>query len=164
MVRLAPLTEEAFATWRRDAIPAYAQDKVEAGNWLPEVALERSEAEFSRFLPEGLATPDQHFFSIVDAATGNQVGVVWFAVADWSGRRAAFILDFLVYEPFRRHGFAFQALSALEAEVRALGLDTMELHVFGHNRAARALYEKAGFEVTNVNMAKHLPPMAASSS
>lgn len=164
MVRLTPLTEEAFAIWRRDAIPAYAQDKVEASNWLPEVALERSEAEFSRFLPEGLTTPDQHFFSIVDEATGSQVGVVWFSVADWGGRRAAFILDFMIHEPFRRHGFALQALSALEDEVRVLGLDTIELHVFGHNRAARALYEKAGFEVTNVNMAKHLPPMTAPSS
>lgn len=164
MVRLTPLTEEAFSSWLRDTIPAYAQDKVEAGNWLPEIALERSEAEFARFLPEGLATPDNHLFSIVDADTGHQVGVVWISAGDWGGRRAAFILDFLIYEPFRRHGFALQALGALEGEVRALGLDTIELHVFGHNRAARALYEKAGFEVTNVNMAKRLPPMTASYS
>ena len=163
MVRLTPLTEEGFAAWRRDAVPAYAQDKVEAGNWLPEVALERSEADFSRFLPEGLATPDHHLFSIVDAATGDQVGIVWFSVADWSGRRAAFILDFLIYEQFRRHGFGLQALSALEGEVRARSVDTIELLVFDHNKAARDLYEMAGFEVTNVNMAKRLPTTAAAS-
>lgn len=64
--------------------------------------------------------------------------------------------DFLVYEPYRRCGYGWQALQALEQNVRALGLDTIGLHVFGHNHAARALYEKAGYEVTNINMAKKL--------
>ncbi len=156
MVRLSPLTEPSFAAWWRDTIPAYAEDKVMAGNWLPEVALERAEAEFKRFLPQGLATPDQHFFGVVDDATGAEVGIVWFSVGDWGGRNAAFILDFAIYERFRRHGYGLQALSALEDVVRAMGMDTLALHVFGHNHAARRLYEKAGFEVTNINMAKRL--------
>jgi predicted GNAT family acetyltransferase len=35
------------------------------------------------------------------------------------------------------------------------------LHVFGHNQVARALYEKIGYEVTNVLMSKKLTHDAA---
>ena len=38
----------------------------------------------------------------------------------------------------------------------ALGFDTIALHVSGHNQAGRALYEKMGYEITNINMAKKL--------
>ena len=33
---------------------------------------------------------------------------------------------------------------------------SISLHVFGHNRVARALYEKLGYETTNVNMTEKL--------
>ena len=49
-------------------------------------------------------------------------------------------------------------MTALEETVRALGLDEIRLHVFGHNGAARALYRKLGFVETNVMMAKQLGP------
>jgi ribosomal protein S18 acetylase RimI-like enzyme len=45
---------------------------------------------------------------------------------------------------------------ALEARVISMGLDVISLHVFGHNRAARSLYEKLGYETTNVYMSKKL--------
>jgi hypothetical protein len=45
---------------------------------------------------------------------------------------------------------------AMEAEVKAMGLDRISLHVFGHNPGARRLYEKLGYETTNVYMAKQL--------
>jgi len=47
-------------------------------------------------------------------------------------------------------------MQALEERVRHLGLSTISLHVFGHNHAARALYEKLGYVTTNVMMSKTL--------
>ncbi len=47
-----------------------------------------------------------------------------------------------------------QAFQALEIKVRELGLHTIALHVFGHNHAARAMYEKLGYITTNVQMLK----------
>lgn len=35
-----------------------------------------------------------------------------------------------------------------------LGMKKIGLHVFGHNKVARGLYEKLGYETTNVVMAK----------
>ena len=37
-----------------------------------------------------------------------------------------------------------------------MGLHKMGLHVFGHNLAARALYEKLGYVPVNINMEKQL--------
>ncbi len=37
-----------------------------------------------------------------------------------------------------------------------LGIDKIELHVFAHNAAARALYEKAGYAISSLYMAKQV--------
>ncbi|WP_419719892.1 GNAT family N-acetyltransferase [Lysinibacillus fusiformis] len=43
-----------------------------------------------------------------------------------------------------------------EAEIIAkqLGMNKIGLNVFGHNKIARGLYEKMGYEITNITMAK----------
>jgi ribosomal protein S18 acetylase RimI-like enzyme len=45
---------------------------------------------------------------------------------------------------------------ALEVKARELGLATLSLHVFVFNHEARALYEKLGYAITNINMSKAL--------
>jgi len=49
---------------------------------------------------------------------------------------------------------ASEAMRALEGKVKELGLNKISLHVFAHNSAAIRLYEKVGYEVTNLFMAK----------
>jgi ribosomal protein S18 acetylase RimI-like enzyme len=41
-------------------------------------------------------------------------------------------------------------------EARRLELSGIGLHVFGHNAGARLLYERLGYETTNLNMFKTL--------
>ena len=84
------------------------------------------------------------------------MGDIWLAVDQAAPVRAGFIYDLFIEEPYRRQGLAAQAMLALEDEARALGLQSLALHVFGHNLGARALYEKLGYEITDVNMAKPL--------
>jgi ribosomal protein S18 acetylase RimI-like enzyme len=66
------------------------------------------------------------------------------------------IYDLEIFERFRRKGYAKRTLEAAEREAKELGIDQMELHVFGHNAPARALYEKAGYAPTSIVMAKQL--------
>ena len=156
MLELTPMTEGEFEAYLTGAIKNYADEKVKAGNWPSEGALGRSEHDYLSLLPEGVASKDQHLFSLKDAATGQNVGMIWFAVGEQDGQQIAFICDFLVHEAFRGRGYGEEALRALEQKVKALGITSISLHVFGHNRAAWALYEKLGYEVTNVNMTKRL--------
>jgi ribosomal protein S18 acetylase RimI-like enzyme len=138
------------------AVREYAEDKVKAGNWSPEVALEKSRLEFLKFLPEGTQTPDQHLFSVIDDSTGTKVGMIWFGVLRSSPPPFAFVYDIHIEDQFQGRGYGKRAMLAVEDKVKALGLDRIALHVFGHNQVARSLYEKIGYEITNINMSKSL--------
>lgn len=155
-VRLEPISQADFDVWLARTVGEYAQEKVQAGNYHVDEALERAAQEFRELLPEGRSTPGQHLFSIVDVVSGDHVGVVWFAERPRGPRSEAFIYDLVIQEAFRRRGYGRAAMIALEEEVRRLGIGRIGLHVFGHNRAAWALYDQLGYEVTNVNMAKTL--------
>ena len=155
MVHLIPMTESEFQAYLQTAVREYAEEHVRAGNWHPADALEKSEKEFQKILPNGPATPDQYLYMIEDE-TPAKVGLIWLAAMNQGAQRCAFIYDFMIYESFRRKGYGQQALLAVEEKVKVLGLDTISLHVFGHNQAAIALYEKAGYEITNINMSKKL--------
>lgn len=156
MIRLEPMTESEFRTFRERLIREYADDKVRAGNWTAEESLSRSEKETNQLLPNGLATPEHYLFSIYDDVTAKTVGILWFAVVHWGGKDQAFIYDIEVDADEREKGYGAQALMALEEKVKVMGLDRIGLHVFGHNQRALKLYEKLGYEITNVNMAKKL--------
>ena len=155
MIRLEPLTADAWQRWTADSIPAYAADKVRVGAWPAEGAEARAAADLLSILPDGQSTPGHDFRSIVNDE-GEHVGVLWFAAAEGSLRRAVFIWDILIFEAFRGRGYGRAALSALEPIVRELGYAEIGLHVFGDNEIARNLYRSAGFVETDVSMVKRL--------
>lgn len=155
MVQLIPMSENEFKDYLKAAVEEYAQEHVRAGNWDPAEALQKSEHEFRQLLPQGVASPDQHLFSIVDDA-GAKVGILWFAVQYKGVYPYAFVYDFMIDEQFRRKGYGRQAFAVLEEKAKSLDLDSIALHVFGHNQAAIALYQAAGYETTNLHMIKKL--------
>lgn len=156
MVRLVPLTELEFQEYLRRAVRDYAEDKVRAGNWQPDQALTKSTADYEELLPDGIATKNNFLFAVMDEDKNVRVGMIWFALQGEDKTKSAFIYDFLIEENFRRRGFGTQTLRALEDKVRELRVGKIELHVFGHNQPAIDLYKKAGFETTNIVMAKKL--------
>ena len=155
-MRLVPMSEDDFRVYQENEIREYAEEKIRSGAWSQEKAYELSVQTHRRLLPEGVATPGQYIFSIRDEDLGQNVGAIWFARFEGGGKRLAFIYDLIIFEPFRRRGYGTQAMLALEEKVKEVGLDTIALHVFGHNQAALELYEKMGYEITDINMAKTL--------
>lgn len=155
MTALRQMTEPEYAAWLEHAIPDYAADKVASGQWSEEASLELSRQENHELLPQGLDTPDNHFYTIIDENL-NGVGMLWIAVKSKFNSQVAFVFDVSVVPERQREGHAFRAFGALEAEVQRLGLSGIALHVFGHNAGARALYEKLGFSPTNISLFKAL--------
>jgi ribosomal protein S18 acetylase RimI-like enzyme len=151
-----PMTETEFQAYLEEDIQRYAEEHVKAGNWHPSEALEKSRREHQQLLPEGLASRNQYLFSIVNEELGARVGIIWFAINAERPRPSAFIYDFVIFAEYRRRGYGTQALAAMEEQVRALGAETIALHVFGHNHIAQALYKKTGYEVTGLHMTKQL--------
>ena len=154
MVSLRRMTAEEFQSFLDRSIPAYAADKVKAGNWMPDEAERRSREEHARLLPDGLASGHQHLYTI--ELDGDPVGDLWLSSDPRLAGGAGFICDLYIAEGFRRRGVATEAMRLLEGEAARLGLSGLSLHVFGGNLGARALYEKLGYEATNLNMAKSL--------
>jgi RimJ/RimL family protein N-acetyltransferase len=156
MVRLAPMTETEFQAYLEQDVERYAQERVQAGDWYASEALQKSREEHRQLLPGGVSTKNHYLFLIEDEAVGAKIGVIWFALYPNQLQPLAFVYDFLIDEQFRRRGYGQQAMLALEAKVKELGIDKIALHVFAHNHVARALYEKTGFETTGIYMTKKL--------
>ena len=153
MTSLRPMSDAEYAQWAAETIPAYAADKVASGQWAAEESLALSTKEQHELLPQGLATADNHLFTIVDTQSA-PVGMLWFAVKTKFSARIAFVYDIGIKPERQREGHAHRAFIALEDEVKKLGLTGIALHVFGHNTSARALYAKLGFEPTNLSLFK----------
>ena len=156
MIELVEMPRERFPRYREDLVREYAQGKVKAGIWSLEEAPRRAEADVGSLLAEETDTEGHYLYLLRDRWAGDEVGVVWLAVQDSDVGRSIWIYDIEVYEPFRRRGHGTQALRAVEAKAAELGAEKVELHVFGHNPGARALYERSGFATTSVVMSKRL--------
>ncbi len=155
MVTTSLMTEVEFQAYRAKSIPDYAAEHACAGNWHPSEALERAQKEFDHLLPDGVNTKNHFLYSLVNE-DGEKVGLLWYQLDDMRPTKTAFIYDFVVFEPFRRRGYGSAALAALEERLRSLEVQKIELHVFGHNTVAQALYRKAGYEVTGLYMTRIL--------
>lgn len=156
MVRLVPMTEVEFNAYLKYGPQDYAQEHIQAGNWSPSDALRLAWEQYNQLLPDGLATPNHYFYTIEDQAQAVVVGMLWFMVHDRAGRQEAFVCDIQIRGEYRRRGYGTAAFRALEDVVSDLGLPAIALHVFGHNHAARSMYEKLGFVTVDLVMAKAL--------
>jgi ribosomal protein S18 acetylase RimI-like enzyme len=157
MITLAPITIPDYETFLKQSIRDYADDKVHSGNWKPEEALERSRKEHAALLPDGPRTKDQFIFSIYQAETGQNLGILWVNIKMEAVRREAFIYNFVIEEPYRGRGYGRQALAALDEKLQSMQVESVGLHVFGFNTPAIELYKKAGYEITNIQMSKVYP-------
>lgn len=156
MVQLVPISAEEFDSYIVRQVSDYAEEKIAAGAWAKEGALERSKKEIKRLLPRGKDTESNFIFKIADDSTGVKVGTIWIKAFRDVGVPYAFVYDIIIDRDERRKGYGKAAMKALEAVVKELGLGRIGLHVFGHNEAAIKLYETSGFRVTDINMMKTL--------
>jgi len=151
------MTGDQFDEWKPGNIAEYAEEHIKDGKWTAEEAPRLAQEEFEHLLPQGPSTPGHRFFSIVRLPDRTLVGMIWIEIVSLP-RPESFIFNIEIFKPFRRRGYAFQAMTLLEEEARRLDLESIRLHVFGHNPAARSLYEKLGYVVTNIQMRKRLAP------
>lgn len=149
------MNDEQFAAFCEVLVAEYAVDKVKSGQWAEEDARESSRRNLQELLPQGLKTPQNYLFAVLDEQAA-AVGSLWLGVKELGGKPAAYIYDIWISPNSRRLGHGRRALLAAEQEARKLGFRGIGLHVFGHNAAARSLYEALGYSATNINMFKSL--------
>ncbi|MUG87952.1 GNAT family N-acetyltransferase [Paenibacillus timonensis] len=156
MVQLVPMSKSEYQAFRSRSVREFAEEKVAAGAWKADDAPALSEAAFRRFLPGDQETDGAYLFNVKENDQLTSVGHLWFNVMEQEKGPVAFILDILIYEEFQGKGYGQATMTALEEKVRELGLNTIGLHVFGHNQRAYQLYQKMGYIVTDIQMSKTL--------
>jgi RimJ/RimL family protein N-acetyltransferase len=155
-ISLVELDDAPYRAYRDHLVRDYAADKVRAGAWSESEAQIRAAKDVDGLLPEGPATQGHFLYSVREDAADAEVGTVWFALRDSGVGRYVWIYDIIINESFRRRGYASRTLELVEARAKELGAKSVELHVFGHNQGTQALYEKVGYSVTSITMAKQV--------
>lgn len=152
MIKLAPMTELEFEMYLQYNIQEYAQDQAQSGRESEDEGVHDAEQQYHQLLPQGLQTPGHALFMIVDEEQNKSIGVLWFDQRE----QQIFVNDIVIFEEFRRRGYARQTMQHLEKQAAELGATSIGLRVFGHNEAARILYEKLNYTVEHINMSKSL--------
>ncbi|MEI4621528.1 GNAT family N-acetyltransferase [Bacillus pfraonensis] len=152
MITLRPMNREEFQLYISSAIENYAKNKVTSGNWSEDEAMNLSKKEFSRLLPKDEKSELNYLYSIFQDQ--QLVGMIWIAKTSTTNPDQGYIFDFIIYKPHQGQGYGKQAMKEIEIIAKELGMNKIGLHVFGHNKVARRLYEQLGYEITNINMVK----------
>ncbi|WP_203136391.1 GNAT family N-acetyltransferase [Microbacterium sp. JZ31] len=151
---LTRMTAERYAAFEARVIAEFAEDLVNEGLHTPESARAESARQQAEAMPDGVDTEDGLVFrATVDDVV---VGALWLDVQRRSTGPHVFVMELHVEPAHRRRGFGAAMMRAAEDEARRLGADSIGLHVFGSNHAARALYRGLGYREAEVLLAKDL--------
>ncbi len=158
-VRLRPMSGDEYDAWLVRSRAGYAQDMIANAGFGEGEAWAKADRDYEFFLPDGRETQGAFLLTVEDAGSGETVGWIWLVRRPRFGggeTEAAFLFEITIGEERRGRGYGRAAMLALEEHVRELGLDTIDLNVFGGNEIARGLYRSLGYAETSVIMTKRL--------
>jgi ribosomal protein S18 acetylase RimI-like enzyme len=150
------MTREEYQHFREWSIRDYAEEMIQSRVLGKDDAWAKSREDIDKLLPDGPDTKGHFLFSIVAEPDGQRVGSLWFSSSDPGGSGGGFVYYLVVTEQFRRRGHAFEAMRAIERFAAKQGLTRIDLHAFGHNISAIALYRKLGYQTVDITMSKSL--------
>lgn len=154
-LQLRPMRPDEFPVFRDRFVHDWADDLARIDDMPVGEALRQATQRTDADLPDGVATPRHHLFSLVDG--DETVGTAWMSV---TATGEAFLDDLTVRERFRGQGYGRRALELLELHARSLGRRCIDLHVYTHNTGAIDLYQRQGYRTTGLRMRKALAPLA----
>jgi ribosomal protein S18 acetylase RimI-like enzyme len=138
---------DAIHDFVQDTVRSFSETQVRVGNWAPDEVDQKVDEHLGDLLPDGAESEGHAFFHIVDAATGQRVGAIWFAERDGGQGPIGYLCDIVVDAPYRGRGYGTAAMRQLEQVAAARGLGLICLDVFAENTIARHLYEGLGYQV-----------------
>ncbi|MDM8530001.1 GNAT family N-acetyltransferase [Anaerolineales bacterium HSG25] len=153
MITFRAMTTEEFPAYCDYFVVDYADEITANYGYLPEKSHAIALKSLNEDLPQNLSTPD-HVLLCIELNEAETIGYLWYKFFD--NGETVFILDFIIFEAFRRAGHGQVALIALEKYLLESGVGQIKLRVAYHNKRALRLYEKIGFNITGYNMVKTL--------
>lgn len=154
VVEFRRIAEKDFPEFIRFETEGYARTVARNFKRGLEEARMMAEQQVKSLLVDGSKTKGHLILEALDKETGEVVGHLW-VNADEDKKRA-FLYDIVVLERFRGTGYGRSIMNLLHADLKQMGMETVELHVFAENSAALDLYRKQGYNMVSCNMLKDL--------
>lgn len=153
-VYLENMTQQTFKAFYEESIIEYAKEHVKSGGWEKDRSIERARTDFEVLLPEGLNTSNQYLLSVV--FDNKDIGYLWLHIFDGKKEKKCFVYDIKIKDTYRGQGLGTKTMECIEEYCKNKDVESIGLHVFGHNKRAVSLYNKMGFKTTNYRMEKKL--------
>ena len=152
------MTWDDFDAWAPRSVRDLAAGRVAAG--LQETADADAFAEglLLDLLPDGLATPLHHLWSVRCGPSDETVGHLWMRVRPLEREVEAYVLDVGIEPAARGRGLGRATMLAAERAARDLAATVVRLTVLAANTAARRLYDSLGYTVAahDITLAKYV--------
>ncbi len=148
------MTEEQFAHFRLHGSETYARTSSHFSEMSSEDALQVVLKDFdTRLAPKGLQTPGHFFLSILL----NDVQIGYFHFNEFpKGTKSLYGWNFHIFTEYQKKGHAKAAMELARSYFKERGYSKIALNVVSSNATAIHLYEKFGFQITQINMERTL--------
>lgn len=147
-MRLVKMTQEEFEVIKGRMIADYAKDKVRVGHWQEGDAIELAKETLDNILRDGVET--EHHYLLDLCKDIDKVGFVWFNIF----KEVAYVNNYLIYDDHKGKDYELKMVELLEDMAADLKVKKINLHSFGYNENAIAMYQKMGYDITDVYMSK----------
>ena len=152
MIQLRPMTSSEYPAYCDYFIDDYSREIAENYGHSMDRAIELANQDLLRSFPNGLETNDHELLCIESGS--ELIGYLWHSIN--TSDKSTFIYDFFIFSSSRNHGYGKSAISALESQLKSIGIEQIKLRVAYQNQRALKLYQDVGFSISGYNMSKNL--------
>ena len=152
MIQLRPMTSSEYPAYCDYFIDDYSREIAENYGHSMDRAIELANQDLLRSFPNGLETNDHELLCI--ESDSELIGYLWHSIN--TSDKSTFIYDFFIFSSSRNHGYGKSAISALESQLKSIGIEQIKLRVAYQNQRALKLYQDVVFSISGYNMSKKL--------
>ena len=152
MIQLRPMTSSEYPAYCDYFIDDYSREIAANYGHSMDRAIELANQDLLRSFPNGLETNDHELLCI--ESDSELIGYLWHSIN--TSDKSTFIYDFFIFSSSRNHGYGKSTISALESQLKSIGIEQIKLRVAYQNQRALKLYQEVGFSISGYNMSKKL--------
>lgn len=152
MIKLIAMSKNEFDYMIEDVISDFANELKHDNNVKDRQSKEQAYCETKRLLPDDYDNEDHHFLTV--RSDSSTLGYIWLQIKE--DEKSSFIYALKIYNQYANYGYGTLAMKALEEYCKTIQLNSIKLHVFGHNKTVIHLYHKLGYDTKSIYMEKLL--------